>query len=118
LTTSRIPEIIGSFTTEAVKMATVKERKLIREITDLALDVNMAGNVAASVDINSASLAVRISPLIVSECDEWEWIYYPKTPAYFESESFDADYFDKPAAEFIAELKKHHPQFDADGVKL
>ena len=99
-------------------MATEKERNLIREITDLACDVNMAGNVVASVDINAASIAVRISPPSVSECSDWEWIYYPAMPAYFESESFGADYFDKPAAEFIAELKKYHPAFDADGVKL
>lgn len=99
-------------------MATEKERKLIREITDLACDVNMAGDVVASVDINAASLSVRISPLTVSDAENWEWIYYPKHVAYFESELFGADYFDKPAAEFIAELKKHHPAFDADGVKL
>lgn len=99
-------------------MATEKERKLIREITDLACDVNMAGVVAATVDINAASISVRISPPSVSECVEWEWIYYPERPAYFESESFDAEYFDAQAAEFIAELKKHHPAFDADGVKL
>lgn len=86
------------------------------EIMNLACDVNEAGNVVASVDINAASLAVRIAPLNAS--GDWDWIYYPKMPAYFESETFDADYFDKPAAAFIAELKKHHPAFDADGVKL
>lgn len=97
-------------------MATEKERKLIREITDLALDVNMAGNVIASVDVNRSSLSVRISPLDVS--GDWDWIYWPEQAAYFENETFDAGYFDKPAAEFIAELKKYHPAFDADGVKL
>lgn len=97
-------------------MATEKERKLMGEIMNLACDVNEVGNVVASVDINAASLAVRISPLNAS--GDWDWIYYPEMPAYFESETFEADYFDKPVAAFIAELKKHHPQYDADGVKL
>ena len=99
-------------------MATEKERKLMGEIMNLAVDVNEAGLVVASVDINAASLAVRISPTDVSRHTEWEWIYYPERPAYFQSESFDAECFDTQAAEFIAELKKYHPAFDADGVRL
>jgi hypothetical protein len=103
---------------EAVKMATVKEREVVSEIMNLACDVNEAGSVVASVDVNAASLSMRISPLNVSDATDWEWIYYPERAAYFESDSFDAAYFEDVAAEFIAELKKHHPQFDADGVKL
>jgi hypothetical protein len=99
-------------------MATVKEREVVSEIMNLACDVNAEGSVSVSVDVNSSALTMRISPVDISDAQDWKWIYYPERPAYFESEDFDAEYFDKPAAEFIAELKKHHPQYDADGVKL
>jgi len=99
-------------------MATVKEREVVSEIMNLACDVNAEGKVSVHAEVNSFGIQIRISPAEISDADNWQWIYYPKMQAYFESESFDADYFDKPASEFIAELKKHHPQFDADGVKL
>jgi hypothetical protein len=99
-------------------VATEKERNVINEIMNLACDVNLAGQVSVHAEVNSGGVTMRISPVVISDADAWEWIYYPKMQAYFENESFDADYFDKPAAEFISELKKYHPAFDADGVKL
>jgi outer membrane scaffolding protein for murein synthesis (MipA/OmpV family) len=85
---------------------------------NLACDVNAEGSVSVSVEVNSSALTMRISPVDISDSQDWKWIYYPEHPAYFESEDFDEDYFGIQAAEFIAELKKYHPQFDADGVKL
>lgn len=99
-------------------MTTQKERELMAEIIDLAIEVNKAGKVCAHVELGPASLTMRIRPETISEAEEWEWIYYPDRPAYFESEHFDARYFEAQAAEFITELKKHHPQYDADGVRL
>jgi hypothetical protein len=99
-------------------MATVKEREVVSEIMNLACDVNAEGSVSVSVEVNSSALSMRISPVDISDAEDWKWIYYPGRPAYFESEHFDEDYFGIQVAEFIAELKKHHPQFDADGVKL
>lgn len=99
-------------------MTTKKERDLITQVIGLAIEVNEAGNVCACVNVGPSSLTMRIHPTAISDAEDWEWIYYPAIPAYFENELFDADHFDKPAAEFIAELKKHHPQYDADGVKL
>ena len=99
-------------------MTTQKERELIAEIIGLAIEVNEAGNVCARVEVGPSSITMRIHPKMISDAESWEWIYYPQMQAYFESEDFDASHFDKPAAEFIAELKKHHPAFDADGVKL
>lgn len=100
-------------------MANEKERNVVAEIIGLACDVNASGKVCVCVELNHAGLTMRIAPPDISEAEEWEWVYYPKIQAYFQDESFeDESYFDVPASEFITELKKHHPQYDADGVKL
>jgi hypothetical protein len=97
-------------------MATQKETDLLNEITSLALEVNEAGVVAAYVDISGYSVQVRMSPNPFNE--ESDWIYYPDRPAYFSNDVFTEENFEYVAGTYIAELKKHHPQYDADGVKL
>lgn len=99
-------------------MTTKKERDLIDEIMDLAIGVNEAGDVSVNVELNTFGLTMRIAPAEISDAVAWEWIYYPRIQAYFEGGDFDSQHFEGPAEEFIAELKKHHPQYDADGFKL
>ena len=95
-------------------MATQKETDLLGEITDLALGVNAAGLVDARVEVSAASVYVRMSAKPYNA--ENAWVYYPDRPAYFSDGVFTEENFEYVAGTYIAELKKHHPQYDADGV--
>lgn len=99
-------------------MATVKERKLIREITDLALDVNMMHGeytIATSYIGHIHAFEVRVLDKDLNvQGDPYQWAHLSGG----ETELWD----DKQAIESLqAQLhivKTYHPQFDADGVKL
>lgn len=97
-------------------MATVKEAELLSEITKLALEVNEAGKVDAHVDVWSAGVRIRMAAQPFNSQNTW--VYYPDRAAYFSNDIFSEADFEYVAGTYIAELKKHHPQFDADGVKL
>ena len=97
-------------------MATEKEKALVSEIVDLATGVNEAGAVDARVEISSGMVQVRLSPQPFNA--ENAWVYYPERAAYFSNDIFTEDNFEFVAAGYIAELKKHHPQYDADGVRV
>lgn len=97
-------------------MATEKERNLTNEIVSLAMDVSEAGNVSAHVDVSSTSVQVRLSAQPFNA--ENAWVYYPDRAAYFSNDIFTESDFEYVAGTYIAELKKHHPQYDADGVRL
>ena len=97
-------------------MATEKEKALLTEIIGLAHDVNEAGEVDVAVDLRQSGVHVRMSPKTFDETTDW--VYYPERTAYFSGETFTEANFEYVAGEYIAELKKHHPQYDADGVRV
>lgn len=97
-------------------MATQKETELLSEITSLALGVNEAGSVDVHVDLWASGLQVRMSAQPFNS--ENDWVYYPERVAYFSNSVFTEENFEYVAGTYIAELKKHHPQYDADGVRL
>lgn len=97
-------------------MATDKEKALVSEIVGLATDINVVDEIDVSVDIRNAGVHVRMSPKTFDETTEW--VYYPDRVAYFSNDVFTEENFEYVAGTYIAELKKHHPQYDADGVKL
>ena len=96
-------------------MATEKERKLIREITDLAIDIGAGDyNVAVEYHGHIHGVDVRISKKGASD-----WVYYADT-VYLSGRT---DIWTANEAVFalngmLAEVKQYHPAFDADGVKL
>lgn len=97
-------------------MATEKERSLTNEILALAMDVNDAGAIDVHVDVTYMSVQIRMSskPFDVTN----DWVYYPDRAAYFSGGVFTEENFEYVAGEYILELKKHHPQYDADGVRV
>ena len=97
-------------------MATDKEKALVSEIVELAMEVNSFGEVDAHVDVSHMSVQVRMSAKPFNR--ENAWVYYSDRPAYFSDSTFTEENFEYVAGTYIAELKKHHPQYDADGVKL
>ncbi len=97
-------------------MATDKEKALVSEIVGLATDINELADIDVAVDIRQAGVHVRISPKSFDETTPW--VYYPERTAYFSDDTFTEENFEYVAGTYIAELKKHHPQYDADGVHL
>lgn len=97
-------------------MTTEKERQLVNEIVDLVSGVNDAGLVDARVEVSSAAVQVRLSAKPYNAANAW--VYYPDRAAYFSNDVFTEADFEYVAGTYIAELKKHHPQYDADGVRL
>lgn len=101
-------------------MATDKEKALVSEIVDLANGVNEAGLVDARVEIWSGAVQIRMSSRLIEATSGSVsgWIYYPDRAAYFSNDVFTEENFEYVAGTYIAELKKHHPQYDADGVMV
>lgn len=96
-------------------MTTQKERELIAEITSLALDIG-AGEYNVDVDYSGHihALHVRIGKKSASD-----WVYYGhsiylsgRTEIWGHQSAIEA------LEEALTEIKKYHPQYDADGVKL
>lgn len=99
-------------------MATEKERKLIREITDLALDVNLAQNeytiaTAYIGHIHAFELRILDRDLIVQN-DSMDWVHISGG----ENELWDEDQAIEALTAQLNTVKKYHPQYDADGVEL
>ncbi|MNE83167.1 hypothetical protein D3C80_1799590 [compost metagenome] len=97
-------------------MATQKEQALLNEIIDLAHGVNEAGQVDARVEVWSGGVQIRMSDKPFDSTNDW--VYYPDRAAYFSGEVFSEADFEYVAGTYITELKKHHPQYDADGVRV
>jgi len=98
-------------------MATVKERKLIREITDLALDVNLQGGeytITADYMGHIHAFDIRIlNSKLIQQNENCEWAYLSgKSKLWDEAQSLAR------LETMLAQVKKHHKSFDADGVKL
>lgn len=95
-------------------MATEKERELMREIMDLALDVNdQQDDLRFSVDIRNHGFELRIHKV---ETDGW--VFYPGSPAYFSDEIFTEEGYEEKCKMFMEELLKHHKDYDADGIRM
>lgn len=97
-------------------MATDKEKALVSEIVGLANEINAEDVIDVSVDLRVHGVHVRISPK--SFDDTTPWVYYPERTAYFSDDTFTEENFEYVAGTYILELKKHHPQYDADGVRV
>lgn len=97
-------------------MATEKERKLTLEILSLAMEVNESGKADAHIEYSGDGLHMYIVPMPYNAKNEW--LYYAQDHAYFSEKVFKESEFVRVANDYITELKKYHPAFDADGVKL
>lgn len=95
-------------------MATEKEKEKVRELVELAMQINDNRTVNCAVDVNGHGVEMRISTIPF----ESEWLFYSHDAAYFEDMTFTEDRFISRMNSYIEEAKKHHPSFDADGVKL
>lgn len=96
-------------------MATEKERKLIQEITELALDIG-AGDYDVCVDYSGHvhGISVRISLR-----GSLDYVYYgDQIYLSGRKDIWTADRAIAELEEALTEIKKYHPQYDADGVKL
>lgn len=96
-------------------MTTQKERELIAEIASLALDIG-AGKYSVDVQYSGHIHAMHVN---ISKQGDKGYIYYGD--ALYLSGRKDI-WGPKQAIEgleeALAEIKKYHPAFDADGVKL
>ena len=97
-------------------MATEKEKAKVRELVELAMEVNSERKVSVDVDVTASSVHMRISKLPFVK--DQGWIFYGENDAYLSAGSFSEESFLKNLDGFIHEAKKHHKSFDADGVKL
>jgi hypothetical protein len=96
-------------------VATEKERELIAEITSLAMDIG-AGEYSAFVDYHGH---IHGFDARVSKKDARDYCYYAetvylsgRTPTWTEKDSIPQ------LEDILHSIKKYHPAFDADGVKL
>jgi len=96
-------------------MATEKEKALIQEITDLAMemgdgDYNVCCDYHGHIHAFDARIALKGSS---------DWVYYGDT-VYLSGrkEIWTAGDAVRALNEILATVKQYHPAFDADGVKL
>lgn len=99
-------------------MATEKERELMREIMDLALDVTVSdapisigahyiGHIHAfEIDIHKESPLERLN-----ECAEWVNLS-SKDDIWSEKQSIEG------LELLLTQVKKYHKDYDADGIRL
>ena len=96
-------------------MATVKEKALVAEITGLALEMG-AGEYNACVDYHGYIHGVDVR---VAHKDSSEWAFYSDTVYLSGRNNLWTEKTSIPQLKkILAQVKKYHPQFDADGVKL
>lgn len=96
-------------------MATEKEKALVKEITNLAMEIG-AGDFSVDVDYSGHVHALYIN---ISKEGDYGYIHYGE--AIYLSGRKDIWGHEQAIAaleEALAEIKKYHPAFDADGVKL
>lgn len=98
-------------------MATEKERKLMGEIMDLAVDVTLAGgeykiNAQYLGHIHAFDIRIMDSKFVLqNESCHWACLS-GKNDLWDEAKSVNR------LKEMLTQVKQHHPAFDADGVKL
>lgn len=96
-------------------MTTQKERELIAEITSLALDIG-AGKYSIDVQYSGHIHALHVN---ISKDGDNGYIYYGDA-IYLSGRKdiWGPKQSIKSLEEALSEIKKYHPQYDADGVKL
>ena len=96
-------------------MATVKEKALVAEITELAMEIG-AGDYNVAVEYHGHIHGVDVR---ISKKGESGWVYYADT-VYLSGRTdiWPADEAIFALNGMLAAVKQYHPQFDADGVKL
>lgn len=97
-------------------MATEKERKLMSEIMNLAVDVTLAGGlftVAASYIAHIHAFEIRVMKGIIQINETADWAYLSGRSDFWTEKSSLGR-----LEEMLTEVKQYHPAFDADGVKL
>lgn len=96
-------------------MATEKERKLIGEITSLAMDMGDGDyNVCADYHGHIHAFDVRIALKGSSD-----WVYYSDSAYLSGRKDIWTEKSSLPLLnEMLTQVKTFHPQYDADGVEL
>ena len=96
-------------------MATEKEKALVKEITDLAMDIG-AGDYNVCVDYHGHVHGVDARISLKGSSD---WVYYSDTVYLSGRTDIWTEKTSIPQLKkMLAQVKKHHKSFDADGVKL
>jgi len=97
-------------------MATEKERKLMGEIMNLAVDVTLAGGlytIAASYIAHIHAFEIRVMKGVSQVNKSAEWAHLSgRHDIWTAKESIER------LEQMLTEVKQYHPAFDADGVKL
>jgi hypothetical protein len=96
-------------------MATEKEKALVGEITNLAMEMG-AGDYNTCVDYHGHVHGVDVRIALKGSSD---WVYYSDT-VYLSGRT--ATWTEKTSVPqlkaMLKQVKKHHPQYDADGVRV
>jgi len=97
-------------------VATEKERKLMSEITNLAVDVTVSGGpytIVSSYIGHIHAFEMRVLQGITQVNENAEWAHLSGR-----HDLWSADNSIERLEQMLAEVKQYHPAFDADGVKL
>lgn len=97
-------------------MATEKERKLMSEIMNLAIDVTLAGGlytIATDYIAHIHAFDIRVLKGTEQVNKRCEWAHLSGLDDLWTAkESIER------LEQMLSEVKTYHPQYDADGVKL
>ena len=97
-------------------MATEKERKLMGEIMNLAVDVTLAGGlytIETNYIAHIHAFDIRVLKGIEQVNKNAQWAHLSgRHDIWTAKESIER------LEQMLAEVKQYHPAFDADGVKL
>lgn len=96
-------------------MTTKKERELIAEIMELAIDIG-AGDYSVDVNYSGHIHAIHVN---IAKKESSGYTYYGDA-IYLSGRKdiWTAKRAISGLEEALKEVKKHHPQYDAEGVKL
>lgn len=97
-------------------MPTPKEKALVRELVELAMEVNGQGVYDVNVTVRRNGVDMHISLLPVTDSSAWS--FYGENTPYFSGHPWTEQDFTDRIGVFIHEAKKHHADYDEDGIKL
>lgn len=96
-------------------MATEKEKALVQEIINLAMDMG-DGDYNTCVDYHGHVHAIDVRIALKGSGD---WIYYADTCYLSGRRGVFTEKQSIPQLKaMLKQVKKHHPQYDADGVRV